>query len=743
MLSRRRFLQVSAAASAGLLGHWQFLAPHVQAQGILPLDPLLQPRFINPLPNPLDDSFIFAPTGGSHYDIGMEQFTQALGLVDPATGAPLMTPLWGYSGVPKTGGGASPTYPGRTFVVQRDQQITVRWTNSLPKAHLLPVDTSLHWAYSAPGYTTRTIAADGVPVVPHVHGGHTESDSDGLPEYWFTPNFALKGPRWVKENYVYDNDQEAGTLWYHDHGLGITRVNVYAGLAGFYLVRDTMDTGLANNPLGLPAHPYEVPIVIQDRMFLADGSLFFPSAPLLAGQPNPSVLPEFFGNVILVNGQAWPFMNVEPRKYRFRILNGSDSRFYEMWITASNAPAGPIWMQVGTDDALLNAPVPVTKLVVGPGERVDVVVDFAGFEGQTLVVRNNARSPYPKGVTVNPNVDGQIMAFNVGPTVTVPDVPLAATLRPAPIPVLGPAVRTRKLLLFEGTDSEGRLQPMLGVAEPTLDVNGGQVNGTLLWDELHYAITENPGEGDTEIWEVYNTTVDAHPIHLHLVSFQILNRQKFSGTIAPKTQFAHDGSTSTGGTLSGIRLRGQPKPPAANEAGWKDTAQMFPGEVTRIIAKFDRPGRYVWHCHILSHEDHEMMRPYHVGPLPALAAAMATGPYPATAAYWLANSQPGANYDPIWGQVGDSGAIFLNGLSYGDVLLRGQSTNLWLRLGREYVAAELNQLAGATASANTVDSMFLAKGVLGSNTPDTTLSAADQLLFQQLTDILAAFNNGG
>jgi spore coat protein A len=252
-----------------------------RANTIALLDPLTQPKFVNPLPNPLDPSFIFQPTepGGTHYEIGVFQFSQNLGLVDPVTNQPLSTTVWGYGTSTQP-----PTYPGRTIQATTNQPITVRWTNNLvdefnqPLPHLLPVDTSVHWAGTHD-------PLNGVPIVTHLHGGHTESASDGLPEYWFTPGFSQTGPGWVKETYSYDNDQQAATLWYHDHALGITRLNVYAGMAGYYLLRDERDTGKPDNPLGLPAGQYEVPVVIQDRMFTADGQLYYPSEPEIEGAP--------------------------------------------------------------------------------------------------------------------------------------------------------------------------------------------------------------------------------------------------------------------------------------------------------------------------------------------------------------------------------------------------------------------------------------------------------------------------
>jgi spore coat protein A len=573
------------------------LAATFAQEGPALLDPATQPKFVNPVPNPLDPSFIFQPDGAiagpngdeAYYQIGIFQFQQNLGLVD-AMGNPLMTTVWGYGK-----NGASATYPGRTFEVVRDNPVNILWTNNLvdgfgnPLPHFLPVDTTVHWAMPMdPSYP-----ASGVPLVTHVHGGHNESASDGLPEAWFTPGFAETGKDWKKAVSHYPLDQEAGSIWYHDHALGITRLNVYAGLAGFFIIRDDVDTGMHDNPLGLPAFPYEAPLAIQDRMFTADGQLHYPSMPEEAGQPDPSHLPEFFGDIILVNGKTWPVLDVEPRKYRLRFLNGSDSRFYKMWITPGMSMAGasgPTIWQIGTDDGLLYAPVPLSQLTIGPGERADTIVDFAGFAGQTLVLRNNARAPFPKGETIDPNTVGQLMAFRVGTTVTEPDNPLPATLRRSPLTLPMQTGPTRKLILFEGEDEFGRLRTLLGTTDA----------GPLRWAD---PITENPMLNDTEVWEMYNTTEDAHPIHLHLVSFQIVDRQKFRARV------------NEDGSLSNIRLIGKPKQPAANEAGFKDTVQMFPGEVTRVIAKFDVEGLYVWHCHILSHEDHEMMRPYCVGDL--------------------------------------------------------------------------------------------------------------------------------
>ncbi|HXV14239.1 MAG TPA: multicopper oxidase domain-containing protein, partial [Candidatus Krumholzibacteria bacterium] len=350
--------------------------------------------------------------------------------------------------------------------------------------------------------------------------------------------------------------------------------------------------------------------------FTADGQLFYPSAPAMPGQPDPSHLPEFFGDFILVNSAPWPILDVEPRQYRFRMLNGSDSRFYELWLqekTGNDAvpikAALPSMYQIGTDTGLLNAPVALTRFVIGTGERADMVFDFSDptLWGKTFILRNSGKTPFPKGSAVNPVTAGQVMAFRISKpldTTTYPATTLPANLRPLHGPVGMPVANadTRELILFEGTDEYGRLQAKLG----TLD-------GALAWQA---PITENPMVNDTEVWEIYNTTADAHPIHLHLVSFRIVDRQRFKADVDPVT-----------GRVSNVRLVGRPMVPPAREDGWKDTAVMFPGEVTRVVATFDREGLYVWHCHILSHEDHEMMRPYYVRPMAgAPEAAVADTP---------------------------------------------------------------------------------------------------------------------
>lgn len=534
------------------------------------LDPKLQPQFVNPLPIPAVAQPV-AP-GTSRYELAVTQFRQDLGLRDARTGEPLMTTVWGYGR----------SCPGPTIEARRGQPITVRWINDLveqgrPLPSILPVDTSIHWA------NPKGWPQGGVPLVTHLHGGHTEPESDGYPDAWFTPGFAARGEDFVKETYAYANDQEAGTLWYHDHALGVTRLNVHAGLAGFYLLRDAWE-----DDLGLPSGPYEIPLMIQDRMFFADGSLAYPARSEEERAPDPSVVPEFFGDFILVNGRAWPVLDVEPRKYRFRLLNASDSRFYNLFFAPQL-----VLHQIGGDGGFLDAPVRVKRLLLSPAERADVVVDFSAphLRGRTLILRNDAPGPYPKGDAPDARTAGRVMAFRVGKQPVEDTGVLPVRLRPEPISRLVANAPVRELILGEGEDEFGRLKAMLGTAR----------DGMLTW---HDPITENPALGAVEAWDVYNTTPDTHPVHLHLVHFQIVHRQKFKARVDRAT-----------GRLSDVRRIGNPRPPRPSESGWKDTVRMNPGEVTRIVARFDIAGRYVWHCHILSHEDHEMMRPFHVGPM--------------------------------------------------------------------------------------------------------------------------------
>lgn len=600
------------------------------------LDPESQPLFANDLPLP---QRIDANRPGA-YVLEMREEEQWLGLVD-GEGEALLTTIWGY-GRP----GQTATYPGPTIVAYEGTAIKANWKNKLPvEGHLLPVDDGIHLAEPS----RKTLEEGYIPTVPHLHGGHNRSGSDGLPESWFTQNHTETGPYIESRIFTYDNDQEAATLWYHDHALGITRLNVYAGLAGFHLLRDDNELQLMADGV-LPSGAFEVETVVQDRAFTEDGELYYPAfaddpipgtdstvaeeLPEDYTGPFPTVLPEFFGDFILVNGMAWPNFEVEAGQYLFHLLNGSDSRFYVLQL---DNPEVTLTV-VGGDGGLLAEAVTVMdgdgiqeqgeQLVLAPGDRIDVVVDFSDVTGESVRLLNAGPAFEPfKGLEADLSLAGgvaaaeaddpvgQIMRFDVGDTpmlnATVADgTPLNPDYEPLDE---ADAALTRKLGLFEGTDPFGRIEPLLGVAEATTDINGDPVPfGPLGWSD---PITETPDLGTTEVWEIYNFTEDAHPIHLHLVQFQLLEKRKIEFADADEDGIPDDVDGLDGITIGGIGediVVGAGIATLPEDTGWQDTIWVGPSEVMRIAAEFDLPGRYVWHCHILSHEDHEMMRPYEV-----------------------------------------------------------------------------------------------------------------------------------
>lgn len=445
----------------------------------------------------------------------------------------------------------------------------------------------------------------------HLHGGNTNPKSDGGPEESFGPGTSY--------TYHYENRQEAAGLWFHDHALGITRLNVYAGLAGGYLLRDAVGSGIdTGDGTHLPPPPYEVPLIIQDRMFNPDGSFAYPPNPDLRdadGNPRPWA-PEFFGDVATVNGKCWPNLDVSRGKYRFRMFNGSNARFYDFKFVADGG-AVPFF-QIGTDGGLLNTPVRLTRLLLGPGERADVVVDFAGLKpGTRAVLANSARVPYPNG-PASIQQGGlplpQIMQFTVlsraGYTVPLPD-----RLRPHLITSLAnlPTAATRHMALVEVANAAG--VPLMAL-----------LNNRKFESEDILTVRSD----SLEEWELINTTGDAHPIHLHFTQFQVRDRQKFdvdkylaaTGYVDAASGLVEPGRGSA--VPPGPFLIGRPKEAPANEQGWKDTVVAMPGEVTRIRVPFGAgaaggaplaigssfTGEYVWHCHILEHEDNDMMQRY-------------------------------------------------------------------------------------------------------------------------------------
>ncbi len=549
------------------------------------LNSALIPKFAQSLPNAFGAFFRHTPNtktypGTNFYNLDIKQVK-----------AQILPPGFPATDVFAYGDPARPdtyTYPAHTIVETSTlsgsgNPVKLKFTDSRDpaKAHLLPVDHSIHGAM-AHEPDIRSIA--------HVHGVKSvNQNSDGYPEAWASPTgqtggqFSVTTPTVGYNPNPFDqaNKQESTLLWYHDHALGMTRLNVYAGLAGLYLLRDKNETAMiaANS---LPNGAYELPLVLQDRMFHPDGSLAYPDRNIdVPKAPTISMVPEFFGDVIVVNGAAWPFLEVEPRRYRFRMLNGSSSRFYDLRL--SN---GAGFQVLGTEGGFLAAPVNVNNLTIGPGERYDLVMDFSAANGQTITLTNSAASPFPNGAPVTAGLDDQIMQFRVNqPLSTVPNNPVSAKLLANGVPVLMRTVLTPKqLLVAESIDNNGRILPILGTV----------TNGILGWMDT---VTETPQAGSIEMWEIYNDTVDAHPIHLHGGHFQLVNRQEFT---------AVEGINHA---LTNITYSDALMPPTPQESTWKDTVISYPGQVTRIMVKFENSGLFVWHCHILEHEDHDMMRP--------------------------------------------------------------------------------------------------------------------------------------
>ncbi|AOC90107.1 outer spore coat copper-dependent laccase CotA [Bacillus sp. L381] len=485
--------------------------------------------------------------GSTYYEVTMKECFHKLHRDLPPTR------LWGYNGL----------FPGPTIDVNQDENVYIKWMNDLPDKHFLPVDHTIH--HSEGGHQEPD-----VKTVVHLHGGATPPDSDGYPEAWFTRDFKEKGPYFEKEVYHYPNKQRGALLWYHDHAMAITRLNVYAGLAGMYIIRERKE-----KQLKLPAGEYDVPLMIMDRTLNDDGSLFYPSGPDNPSEtlPNPSIVPFLCGNTILVNGKAWPYMEVEPRTYRFRILNASNTRTFSLSLNN-----GGRFIQIGSDGGLLPRSVKTQSISLAPAERYDVLIDFSAFDGEHIILTNGTGC----GGDVNPDTDANVMQFRVTKPLKGEDTSRKPKYLSAMPDVTSKRIHNiRTLKLTNTQDKYGR---------PVLTLNNKR------W---HDPVTEAPQLGSTEIWSIINPTRGTHPIHLHLVSFQVLDRRPFD--LERYNKFGD------------IVYTGPAVPPPPSEKGWKDTVQAHSGEVIRIAATFaPYSGRYVWHCHILEHEDYDMMRPMDV-----------------------------------------------------------------------------------------------------------------------------------
>jgi FtsP/CotA-like multicopper oxidase with cupredoxin domain len=609
------------------------------------LDPKTIPKYVNqlvaaiPVYEPTNVTDGAGNTIQQDYTINMTYFReQILPTGTPLVGGDGNTMVWGYQGkVRLLDGTILPSFansPSASFIATRGIPSNVTWVNNIDIPQFLPVDTTINWANPVGGVTSP------VPLVPHLHGGEVQSFSDGGPNSWFTydgqlgSTYSTNGafstiPSNNATDY-YPNAQNPTTLWYHDHAMGMTRLNVMSGLAGFYLLKEApattnIATPTANNfdqyltqqfPYGIS----EIPLAIQDRTFKTNGELWFPTVGI-----NPTIhpywMPEFFGNTIMVNGKVWPNLNVTQGWYRFRVLDGSNARFY----TLSFSNKMPFTV-IGTEGGYLQQAVALNSITIAPGERADILVDFSAVPaGTKIIMTNTAKAPFPGGAPADPQTVGQIMQFTVktnsaNPGAAKPVLPagLNPTLPLGVFPTLLAPPNTQRITrtLFE---VQGPAGPLM------VTVNGQVFDGY---------ISETPKNGTTEDWVIVNLTADTHPIHTHLASFQLVSRQPFQASKYMKDWLTINAPNVPPFAVNYVPtsldptpyLQGKATPALPNEMGWKDTVQMNPGEVTIIRIRFlqqdgaaypfdptQGPG-YVWHCHIVDHEDNEMMRPYQVLP---------------------------------------------------------------------------------------------------------------------------------
>jgi FtsP/CotA-like multicopper oxidase with cupredoxin domain len=693
MLSRRTFIKAAGGAGLGFVLYAHLPGGAKVALAQVPggtLNPANVPKYRTPLliPPVMPRAARIPLPGGKpadYYEISMRQIRQQI----LPKGLPETT-VWGYGAVTtqQKKGLLLHHAPSLTIEARHDRPVRIKWINELVDdhgnylPHLLPVDPTLHWANPPGGVSGRDTRPEfsetpgpytgPVPIVTHLHGAVGVGDeSDGYAEAWYLPaannipaGYATKGT-WYKffsakalanngavwgkgfAIFQYPNEDRASTKWYHDHTLGMTRLNVYAGPAGFYLLRggpegdkavlDSRDGSVAVLPGPAPREGdkfpsnktyYEIPIAIQDRSFNENGSLFYPDSReffdgivrdyIPDGEFSPIWNPEFFGNMIMANGNTWPYQTVEQRRYRFRFLNGCQSRF--LILDFQQIPGVKVWA-IGNEGGFLSAPVNLTadnnnRLLMGLAERADLIVDFTNVPVGSYVLRNvGPDEPYGGGEPAEPGEEGdfeiadpgttgQILQFRVvparGPDPTTPP----QRLRLPALTPLPQEVRTRRLALIEkagvgfdadGNEVEGPIEALLGIV-----TDDGHTDGRLWADK----VTENPRVGDTEVWEIYNATADAHPIHIHELTFEVVNRE---GLILDNEE-----------VVQPIQLDGKrPMSPERWETGFKDTVVALPGQVTRVRAQFPTPGQFVWHCHIVEHEDNEMMRPYRIGPVQA------------------------------------------------------------------------------------------------------------------------------
>jgi spore coat protein A len=673
--------------------------------------------------------------GTDYYEIEAAQFTQQLHPAIPTT------TFFGYADAATK----NHRYLGGVIVAKRGTPVKLKITNLLPVSHILPVDLTVidPVVFAETGSRTDRICV-------HLHGGLVFWDSDGGPFHWFSnannPGGFAHGSSFINGAgpgaalHNYPNDQSARMIWYHDHTYGLTRTNAYAGIASAYLITDDAETQLINSGVlpNFTGYPLGIPLVVQDKTFwngvtdpgynlvvpagASAGSLWYPhvyegasldnlpkmtlppacgsgtarwEADPVGAAPPVSTVPEFFSDIVLVNGAPYPTVALPPRRFRFRFLNGSQARFYNLQlyvadgsadgitltptgdtdnngnpILAPTNPPGPAFIQIGNEAGFLPAPAIFSKngtnknsnnvigyklasnfgpadptignvnrynLVMAPAERPDVIIDFRGFEGQKLILYNDAPAPFPGGDIRNDYYGGDsdltciggapkttpgfgpdtrvLMRFEIASSGSISELSFADTVKalqsalpvtfaqtqPNPSQSQGftPDQGTKVKTLNEDKDSSGRLRQRLGAPGVT--------------DYLSVP-TDTAQRGEIQRWQIFNLTADTHPMHFHLVNVVVRQREQWA-------------FTSTGDPVLPLRvIPGTARPADPNEQGWKETVRMNPGEVVTVDMKFDMPkgappppsprlqasygikgAEYVWHCHILEHEEHDMM----------------------------------------------------------------------------------------------------------------------------------------
>jgi spore coat protein A len=566
--TRRSFLKYSLAGTAlGVIAARPGTAAAITAPargrpgGTVSLRP-----FVEPLPVLGAGIVVATPVTPGEYHFTLRQIRRRLHPQLPRT------PVWAYDDGSGLGGQAGSF--GMVIAAQTGTPVRVSHTHRLPETYpsWIPVDTRL------------TPLGRQVRMMAHLHGGFVAAADDGNPAV--TPDGFGPGQT---QTVVYPNQapqQSARLMWFHDHAMGATRLNVFAGLAGGYILRDEYDTGAEPNPIGIPGGPYEIPLVIQDRLFNPDGTFGYPVSTI----PGVTWIGEYFGDHMLVNGKVWPYLNVEPRLYRFRVLNGCNAR-----IMSLDLGGAPMW-QIGAEGGLWDRPVRVSRLVLTSAERADVIVDFRGFEGHSLMVGNT--TPAAPVSTPAPPLP-TVMQIRVGTSVThhgPHDIPRHLPGQAARLP--RPDV-TRYITLNEVVPE---------TAGWWLNLNAAHFGQA----------PEYPRAGTVEDWVFVNLTTDTHPMHTHLFTHQVVGRVPFDADAYEK---AHSGP---GGVPGGIDpspfATGPMQPPTPDERGFKDTTKANPGYYTIVRARIELPARvrapqsYVYHCHIVEHEDNDMMQSFTVLP---------------------------------------------------------------------------------------------------------------------------------